>query len=180
MVEIKLKRGIHYAIASAILLAFIVTGCKSSPETREQLEDPEFGYEIILDTLLRSYTDSTSWFYPSVGVVHQDGSPSMLVLTIQQWLTGKSDVFTPVVSGYSMDGGQSWSEPDDPNNAFAFIPGDDGFETGMCNFTVKWHQKSETLLGTCHSVPYQDKKLIRGERSPVWATFDPTIRQWNK
>src|SRR5690606_30173658 len=117
------------------------SGCQSSDKSTGMTPTGPLNYDIVLDTLMQGYTDSTSWFYPSIGVVQPDG---MLVLTIQQWLTGKSDVFTPVVSGYSTDGGQSWSALDDPTGTFAFIPGDDGFETGMCNFTIKWHNKTNT------------------------------------
>ncbi len=172
-----LRSDLSYYVGLLYMAFLWLCGCQSQGSSPASTQDTPLSYEIILDTLLQGYTDSTSWFYPSVGVVHPEG---WLVMTIQKWLTGKSDVFTPVVSGFSFDNGKSWSALEDPSDAFAFIPGEDGFETGMCNFTIKWHQKTETLLGTCHSVPYQNKKLIRGDRLPVWATFDAQTKTWNR
>lgn len=172
-----LRIDYSYSLAIWLMVIMYLPGCQSPNNSADTEDGGPLSFEIVLDTLMQGYTDSTSWFYPSIGVVQPEG---LLVLTIQQWLTGKSDVFTPVVSGYSTDGGQSWSKLEDPDGAFAFIPGNDGFETGMCNFTIKWHSKSETLLGTCHSVPYQDKKLIRGDRLPVWGTYDSQRKAWNR
>lgn len=165
-----------------IVLFLALIGCQEPQESNQNFGDQpgQLEYEIVLDTLLQGYTDTTSWFYPSVGVVDTKGESRFLVMTIQQWLTGKSDVFTPVVSGYSRDGGDTWSDLEDRNGALAFRPGEDGWETGMCNFTIKWHNPSNTLLGTCHSVPYKDKKLMPGERSPVWATYNPESHEWSK
>jgi len=143
-------------------------------------EGKTLSYEVVLDTLMQGFTDTTSWFYPSIGVVRREGESDQLVMTIQKWRTGRSDVFTPVLSRYSEDGGNTWSELGDRNDAFAFRPADNGFEMGLCNFTPKWHAKSKTLLGTCHSVPYRNRKLIKGSRTPIYSKYDAESHEWTK
>lgn len=159
---------------------FLIFACSGQHNSKGKSDNQSLSYQIVLDTLMQGYSDTTSWFYPSVGVVrNDDGKEDLLVMTVQKWLRGRSDVFTPVVSSYSNNGGQSWSKLEDKNNALEFREGEDGITTGMCNFTPKWHAKSKTLLGTCHSVPYKDKRLMSGRRSPIWSTYNLDNRYWN-
>ena len=167
-----------FFLFAAVLFGFI--GCNQENDSENENESDNLQYSIVLDTLMQGFNDTTSWFYPSVGVVQMTEKPDLLVMTIQQWIKGKSDVFTPVQSRYSDNAGQSWSDLENRNDAFDFRPAENGFETGMCNFTPKWHKESNTLLGTCHSVPYKDKKLMGGTRSPVWSTYDPEKHEWAK
>lgn len=135
-------------------------------------------FNIVLDTIMAGYTDSTSWFYPCAGII--PGSPSTVVLTIQKWLKGKSDVFTPVVSMYSTDNGNTWTSPQDKGRAFEYQEEPDNINVGVCNFTPKWNYPSSKLLGTSHTVRYRDKTLVIGERSTIWSTYNNQTHEWNK
>jgi hypothetical protein len=55
-----------------------------------------------------------------------------------------------------------------------------GVEVGICDFTPKWHAASGTLLGTGHSVRYQDNKLMTVRaRETVWSIYDPQGHTWS-
>ncbi len=135
-------------------------------------------FKIVLDTVMTGYTDTTSWFGPCAGVI--PGEPSTIVLTIQKWLTGRSDVFTPVISMYSIDNGKTWTAPEDKGKAFEYRKEPDDVNVGICNFTPKWHNLSKTLLGTAHTVRYRDKTLVVGLRSTIWSAYNPQTNEWAK
>ncbi|GAA5221324.1 hypothetical protein GCM10025777_19540 [Membranihabitans marinus] len=135
-------------------------------------------YSIDIDTLIQGHTDSSTWFYPSVGVI--PNNQPIFVFAIQEWFKGRSDVFSPVVSSYSLDKGQSWTELEDPQSAFTYRSESDNIDVGICNFTLKWHKKTKSLLGTAHTVRYREKSLVSGLRSTIWATYDETTMSWNK
>lgn len=158
-----------------ILLCLPVLIHCTSPDTEE--DSIPLDFEIELDTLMQGHTDTTNWFYPSVGVM--PGENPTYVLAIQQWLRGRSDVFSPVVSGFSKDLGNTWSELSDPKQAFVYRSEPENTDVGICNFTLKWHQKTSTLLGTAHTVRYRNKTLFPGLRSTIWATYDPSTMSWN-
>lgn len=164
-------------ISSFLLAAILGVG------EEELLEDPRvepvaLDYSVILDTVSTGYTDSTSWFYPSAGIIHSD--KPVVVLTMQEWVTGRSDVFNPVMSLHSLDSGKSWTSPADVGGAFAFRKEPGNIEVGVCNFTPKWHNQTKTLLGTGHTVRYRHKELVVGTRSTIWSTYNPKTHQWDK
>ncbi|WP_236978035.1 hypothetical protein [Membranihabitans maritimus] len=166
-----------YVCITFILILF--NSCTSETRTvnDDYLRVKKISFEIDLDTIMSGHTDSTTWFYPSIGVVME--SPKMLVLTIQEMKKGRSDVFTPVVSQYSLDDGFSWSSLQNRNDAFSFRD-EKGLTIGMCNFTPKWHLVSKTLLGTCHSVPYRNGALVYEQRTPIWSIYNPKTHEWTK
>ncbi|GAA5221325.1 sialidase family protein [Membranihabitans marinus] len=168
-----MKLKIYY-----VFFLLILFQCNSSENKEGESKDLSLDYSIDIDTLLQGHTDSTTWFYPSVGVI--PGKEPKYVLAIQEWLKGRSDVFKSVVSSYSLDKGQSWTELEDPQNAFIYRSEPGNLDVGICNFTLKWHEKTQSLLGTAHTVRYRDKTLVSGLRSTIYATYDEETMSWNK
>jgi hypothetical protein len=52
-------------------------------------------------------------------------------------------------------------------------------EEAICDFTPKWHAATGRLLGTGHTVFYQDDVLMAVRpRHTIWSVFEPSTQTW--
>jgi len=140
-------------------------------------------YRVQLDVIHDGYDGKFCWFHPRAGAI--PGESPAVVLTMQRWRLAASDVFYPVASETTRDLGKTWSTIVEHTATLGRHKLPDGHEEGICDFTPKWHAKTRTLLGTGHTVYYdeQDKLVKVRPRATVWSIYDPAKnawRQWTK
>lgn len=151
---------------------FLFTAC---PGLLAALPAP--GYRVQLDVVSEGYDGQTCWFHPRAGAI--PGPVPTVVLTMQRLNLKRSDVFYPVASRVSTDLGATWSEVVEHTATLGRHRLDASREEAICDFTPQWHAASGRLLGTGHTVFYQDDKLVAVRpRHTVWSVYDPATRTW--
>jgi len=95
-------------------------------------------------------------------------------------ITG-DDVFYPINSMRTDDGGKTWSGPIEHGDAFARHQLENGAEMGICDFWPGWHAASQTLLGIGHTVYYVGDDIPDGPRprSTAYCIYDQEARSWS-
>lgn len=135
-------------------------------------------YTLKLDVISSGYDGEKVWFHPRAGIVA--GERPQVVLTMQKWWIQRSDVFFALSQTISNDLGKHWSTPAEQARTLGRHTVAKGLEVGISDFTPKWHAKTGKLLGTGHTVRYQDNTLIKGApRSTVWSVFDEATQSWS-
>ena len=135
-------------------------------------------YTIKLDVVSSGYDGVYNWFHPHAGVI--PGKKPVIILTMQKWLLSRSDVFFALSHLQSNDLGKSWSTPVEQTKTLGRRSEGNGVELGISDFTPKWHAKSGVLLGTGHTVRYQDNHLISdAKRSTAWAIYNAETETWS-
>jgi hypothetical protein len=92
------------------------------------------------------------------------------------------DVYHEINDWRSDDGGETWSGFTPHKQAFArrLIP--DGREEGVSDFMPQWHEASGKLLGTGHTVVYENDTLSPSgsrPRSTIYSYYDPDAQSWS-
>ena len=105
-------------------------------------------------------------------------------MTLQKLMLSGSDVFYALNEMRSTDGGMTWTEPRE-HSSFARQPfaygGKEGLEMTICDYTPAWHKKTGKLLGTGHTVMYENNKVmhVRPRLTP-YSVYDPVKHTWSK
>ena len=134
-------------------------------------------YRVQLDVVSEGYDGQTCWFHPRAGAI--PGRVPTVVLTMQKLNLKRSDVFYPVVSRVSRTLGTSWTPVIEHADTLGRHRLDAAREEGICDFTPKWHKGTGRLLGTGHTVFYQDDVLmVVRPRHTVWSVYEPTTQTW--
>jgi hypothetical protein len=134
-------------------------------------------YRLQLDVVAEGMDGDKCWFHPRAGAI--PGAKPTVVLTMQKWNVKRSDVFYAVASGESRDLGATWTPFVEHAATLGRHRIDATREEGICDFTPKWHTSTSRLLGTGHTVFYQDDKLIPVRpRDTVWSLYDPAAKTW--
>ena len=134
-------------------------------------------YRLQLDVVAEGMNGDKCWFHPRAGAI--PGPQPKVVLTMQWWNTKRSDVFYAVASGETADLGATWTPFAEHDATLGRRRIDVRREEGICDFTPKWHAASGRLLGTGHTVFYEDDKLVAVRpRHTVWSVYDPAARTW--
>ncbi|MFC7524269.1 hypothetical protein ACFQRK_09965 [Parapedobacter sp. GCM10030251] len=135
-------------------------------------------YTLKLDVISSGYDGEKVWFHPRAGIVSKE--EPQIVLTLQKWWVERSDVFFALSQMISSDLGGHWSAPAEQTATLGRHTVGNGLEIGISDFTPKWHAKTGKLLGTGHTVRYQDNTLIKGApRSTAWSVFNETNQSWS-
>ncbi len=137
-------------------------------------------YNVQLDVVSDGFDGKFCWFHPRAGAI--PGDTPTVVLTMQRWRLAASDVFYPVASQTTRDFGKTWSKNIEHIDTLGRHQLPNGHEEGVCDFTPKWHAKTRTLLGTGHTVYYdeQDKLVKVRPRSSIWSIYDPAKDSWSQ
>ncbi len=137
-------------------------------------------YEIELSVARQGFDKKKCWVHARAGAipVGVNGSDQpVAVMTLQKLMLSGSDVFYALNEMRSTDGGMTWSEPKE-HASFARQPfkydGKDNLEMTVCDFTPAWHKKSGKLLGTGHTVMYENNRVmhVRPRLTP-YSVYDP-------
>jgi len=147
--------------------------------------DPLF--DIELSVARQGFDKKMCWVHARAGSIPADvkgnGKPTA-VMTLQKLMLSGSDVFYALNEMRSTDGGATWTEPKE-HASFGRQPfsfgGKDDLEMTVCDFTPAWHSKTGKLLGTGHTVMYENNKVmhVRPRLTP-YAIYDPEKHSWSK
>ncbi|MFK5921785.1 MAG: sialidase family protein [Verrucomicrobiota bacterium] len=142
-------------------------------------------YDIELLVARQGFDKKMCWVHARAGAIPgKDGGMPTAVMTLQKLMLSGSDVFYALNEMRSTDGGLTWTEPKEhPSFArqpFAF-QGKKNIEMTVCDFTPAWHKKTGKLLGTGHTVMYQNNKVmhVRPRLTP-YSVYDPETKTWSK
>lgn len=136
-------------------------------------------YKIQLDVISSGYNGIDNWFHPHAGIIPKKGN-NEVVLTMQKWLIGRSDVFFALSHLKSQDMGKTWSAPLESTKALGRVALGNGLEMGLSDFSPKWHAKTQKLLGTGHTIPYRNNQHVQNERRyAAWSVYDTKKNAWS-
>jgi hypothetical protein len=134
-------------------------------------------FRVQLDVVSEGYDGTTCWFHPRAGAM--PGKVPTVVLTLQKLNLKRSDVFYPVASRVSADLGATWTPVVEHTSTLGRHRLDATREEAICDFTPKWHAATGRLLGTGHTVFYQDDVLMAVRpRHTIWSVFEPSTQTW--
>lgn len=142
-------------------------------------------YEIDLSVARQGFDKEMCWVHARAGAIPGKGKGQpVAVMTLQNLMLSGSDVFYALNEMRSIDGGVSWTEPKE-HRSFARQPfaydGKDDLEMTVCDFTPAWHVETGKLLGTGHTVMYENNKVmhVRPRLTP-YSVYDPEKQSWSK
>ncbi|NLX95591.1 MAG: molybdopterin-guanine dinucleotide biosynthesis protein MobB [Rhodopirellula sp.] len=167
----------RYSAALALFaFAFGWAAAADSPEK-------PVGYRVELTAAHHGFDGTDCWVHARAGAIPPGipanaGSTPLVVMTMQKLLLTGSDVFYPLHTLWTGDLGKTWSKPR-PESVFARREMNNGVEMTVCDFWPQWHQASGKLLGTGHTVWYQDNRVMHvRKRHTAYAVYDTTARSW--
>lgn len=170
----------------AIWFAVLVSGAVCSLSSPAPAAGPEFTIE--LSVARQGFAGGTCWVHARAGAVPPGvpGNPGprpQIVMTLQQLQLSGSDVFFALHDLRSRDGGATWTGPAElpgfGRRPFP-QPGREGLEITVCDFWPQWHAGSGRLLGTGHTVVYENNAVAKVRpRATAYAVFDPATQAWS-
>ncbi|MDF1811113.1 MAG: sialidase family protein [Verrucomicrobiales bacterium] len=133
-------------------------------------------FEIERSVATRGFDGKTCWVHARAGAIPTGGKP-VVVTTLQKLEVSGSDIFYALHTMQSPDLGKTWSAPVRQKN-YARVPyswqGKDDLEITVCDFWPRWHRQTGALLGTGHTVVYENNRVKKTRpRSTAYAVFDP-------
>lgn len=178
MYEVTLKRPLNRLTTFA--LALTLTLAVNQATTAQEEGDQDLGYRTVLSTATKGFDGKTCWVHARAGVVPAEGDrPASVVMTMQKLLLSGSDVFYALNEMRTSDGGRTWTSPFE-HDTLARRGEPDGVEVGICDFTPKWHAATGKLLGTGHSVRYQDNRVMDvRRRETAYSVYDVDSHHWS-
>lgn len=147
-------------------------------------EPNELNYELERIVVRQGFDGKMGWTHARAGAIPasslgDEAKNPLVVMTTQQLLLSRSDVFYGLHSTWTSDLGQHWSDLL-PQETFARQKMADGREMTVCDFTPAWHAQTGTLLGTGQTVWYENNQVMRVRpRATAYATYDPQTKTWS-
>lgn len=144
-------------------------------------------YDIDLTVARQGFDKQMCWVHARAGAIPASvsgtGQP-LVVMTLQKLMLSGSDIFYALNEMRSADGGKTWSEPLE-HSTFAREPfsydGKDDLEMTVSDFTPAWHAKTGKLLGTGHTVVYENNRVMKVRpRLTPYSVYDPDSHTWSK
>lgn len=145
-------------------------------------------YDIDLSVATRGFDRKFCWVHARAGAIPPDTEANatdspLVVMTLQKLQLSGSDVFYALNEMRSSDLGKTWTAPE-PHESFARVPFSwkekDDLEITVCDFWPKWHANTGKLLGTGHTVVYENNAVMRTRpRGSAYAVYDPESHSWS-
>ncbi len=137
-------------------------------------------YDVDLRTVSEGFDGKTCWVHARAGIIPQkDVSSPVVVMTMQKLLLSGSDVFYALNELRTADG-EKWIGPVQ-HNTLGRRQLSDTQEIAVCDFTPGWHRKTKTLLGTGHSVRYENNKVMHvRKRHVAYAVYNAKDHTWSE
>ncbi len=145
-------------------------------------------YDIELTVARRGFDGKMCWVHARAaaippGVAVNPATEPLVVMTLQKLQLSGSDVFYPLNEMRSSDLGATWSDPHEhvtfSRQPFEWNEHKD-LEITVCDFSPKWHDVSGTLLGTGHTVVYENNAVMKERpRSTAYSVYDPPTQSWS-
>jgi len=172
-----LKRSRPTAIC--VLLVLLALGTPAA----SQAGDEPLDYRIELTAAAGGCDGQTCWVHARAGAIPagapgNPGTTPLVVMTMQKLLLTGSDVFYALHNLWTDDLGKTWTQPR-LQPVFERQKMGDDIEMTVCDFWPKWHAASGKLLGTGHTVWYQNNRVMPvRKRHTAYAVYDPAARAW--
>ena len=165
----------------AVFALFIVlaTGLPLANGAENTLLD----YQVELSTAASGFDGRMCWVHARAGTIPpgapgNPGTNPLVVMTMQRLLLTGSDVFYPLHNLWTSDLGATWTEPK-LQPVFERQKMGENIEMTVCDFWPKWHAASGKLLGTGHTVWYENNRVMPvRKRHTAYAVYDATARAW--
>lgn len=142
-------------------------------------------YRLSRQAPTHMYDGKRCWCHPRGGIVPGAGKIGVprFVMTMNTLSVSGSDVFKAMHGMTTDDLGKTWSGPRESSNLairYETIKGERR-PVAVSDFTPSWHAKSNTLLGTGHTVVYTPKWRVARPRPrhTSYATYDPQTDRWS-
>jgi hypothetical protein len=148
------------------------------------IENPKLPFTIERAVASTGFDGKFCWVHARAGAIPpkapgNDSSDPLVVMTMQKLQLSGSDIFYALNSMRTANLGDTWTEPA-RQDVFARQKVDDRIEMTVCDFWPRWHKQSGKLLGTGHTVVYQDNKVkhVRTRATP-YSIYDPETHKWS-
>lgn len=145
----------------------------------------ESPFKIDLTTATEGFDKKMCWVHARAGAIPgagEDGQP-LVVMTLQKLQLSGSDIFYAINEMRSGDKGNTWTKPFE-HESFARVPfafeEKKDLEITVCDFWPCWHEKTGKLLGTGHTVVYENNRVMhKRPRSTPYSVYDPDTHTWS-
>lgn len=142
-------------------------------------------YRLTREVPTRLFDGERCWCHPRAGAVPdagRDGIPRV-VMTMNSMHVSGSDVFKAMYGLQTDDLGEAWTKAraiDGLAPRYRLIDGQKR-PIAVSDFWPRWHARSETLLGTGHTVVYTpDWRVTRPRpRHTSYAVYDAARNEWS-
>lgn len=163
----------------SLCLALIVFHSSNTQVTAGDDKEP-LTYEVDLRTVTEGFDGKTCWVQARTGAIPQTGKfPATIVLTMQKLLLSGSDVFYALNEMRTVDG-ENWVGPI-KHSTLGRRRLSETKEIAVCDFTPGWHAKTKKLLGTGHSVRYENNKVMHvRKRHVAYSVYDEKDHSWSE
>ncbi len=141
-------------------------------------------YAIDLTVARQGFDNKMCWVHARAGAIPGTaGTQPTVVMTMQKLDISGSDVYYALNEIRTTDGGATWTEPKE-HASFARVPfswqGKPCLETTVCYFSPRWHASTQKLLGTGHTVVYENNRGLRVRpRGTAYAVYDAGKQSWS-
>jgi len=140
-------------------------------------------YQIVHTTATQGFDKKMCWVHARAGAMPGKDVPTVVMTTQKLQLSG-SDIFYAIHSLHSKDLGTTWTTPAE-QLTFARVPFSfrekKDLEMTVCDFWPKWHKASGKLLGTGHTVVYENNRVMHVRpRATPYAVYDPDNNTWSE
>ncbi|MCH9655755.1 MAG: exo-alpha-sialidase [Planctomycetes bacterium] len=164
-------------ISVCVAIGFLVSGNNSATADNET---SPLTYKVDLRTVTEGFDGKTCWVQARTGAIPQTGKfPATIVLTMQKLLLSGSDVFYALNEMRSTDG-EKWIGPTE-HSTLGRRRLSQTREIAVCDFTPGWHARTKKLLGTGHSVRYENNKVMHvRKRSVVYSVYNQKDHVWSE
>ena len=142
------------------------------------------GFELKLDVVSEGFDKKTCWVHSRAGVVRDGVDAPRVVMTMQKLTLTGSDIFAalndlsapmPEVRG----GKTKWTGIVERADTLGQHTEPEDVTVGVCDFTPKWHAATGVLLGTGHTVRYQNGHVMKVRaRETAYSIYDPVENSW--
>ena len=142
----------------------------------------EMPFRIERTIPFQGFDQKMCWVHARAGAIPaeaESGLPTVVMTTQKLQLTG-SDVFYALHSTSTADLGANWTERTE-QDGFQRESFGENLERTVCDFTPKWHAGTGKLLGTGHTVVYENNRVKKvRQRSTAYSVYDPDAHAWGK
>lgn len=164
-------------LSLCLALIFILFGLTQVTAGEEQ---KPLTYEVDLRAVSEGFDGKTCWVHARAGVIPQrNNDRPLVVMTMQKLLLSGSDVFYALNEMRTADG-ERWIGPIE-HASLGRRRLSKTKEIAICDFTPGWHANTKTLLGTGHSVRYENNKVMHvRKRHVAYSVYDEKDHSWSE
>ncbi len=172
----KRRTFLKSSLISSISLTFIPSLLSCEKET--------LNYSVELNVPTKLFDGKRCWSHPRAGIVPELGEKGnpRVVMTMNNLDLSESDVFRGMFGLHTDNLGNSWTDPVELQTMAPRFEMIDGIKRPVAasDYWPKWHDVSQTLLGTGHTVVYTPDWKVRNPRprNTVYSVYNSETGKW--